>query len=342
MMSQASVLIIEDDAVFQGIVKNYLTQLDYDVRCTDSGHEGVRLCQQLTPDIILCDLKLPDISGLQVIEQLLSSHADLPIIVVSASESMSDIREAVRLGAWDYLVKPIESLTVLNEAIQHCLNRYQLEETYLHDRYELDDHIQVLYQDDALVRRLTHELLPTGPMELNGYRFQFNLASDEPSVWLDFRPLLQGKVLVLLASPQNATEQRLIPLLVFKTLLDPLLRQHLSGNDDSIIEPAKLLTHLNDELCHSRIRTAFDVLVGVVDTRSGEWCWGQAGDRIQSEPQTRPDLALGIWQHASYHQSTIVSPHKITGRLPDIADVMIQRDWPQTDEPLYPGKANSY
>ena len=331
-MSQATVLMIEDDVVFQGVVQQYLRQLDYDVHCTANGREGIKLCSQRTPDIIICDLKLPDISGLEVIETLLSMTTDLPIIVVSASDSMADIREAVRLGAWDYLVKPLESLTTLNEAIQHCLKRYQLEETYLHDRWELDDHIDVLYNDDALVQRLTHELLPNGSLQLGGYRFDFHLQNGQPSLWLDYRPLLDGRVMVQMASPQNATDQTLIPLLVFKTLLDPLLRQHLSGNDDTVLQPQRLLRHLNNELCHSRIRTAFDVWVGVLDTKQQHWRWAQAGDIIHSEPQAKPDLALGIWQQARYQCREMSEVTKIHARLPQQAELIIQRETPQTDE----------
>ena len=331
-MSQAKVLVIEDDVVFQGLVSTYLKQLDYDVQCATRGEEGIALCRRQLPDIILCDLHLPDVSGLQVIENLLSRAADLPIIVVSASESMNDIRDAVRLGAWDYLVKPLDSLAILNQSIQHCLKRYQLEETYLHDRWELDDHIEVLYQDDALVKRLTNELLPSGPLQIGGYRLDFTLQSQEPNAWIDFRPLTDGNVLVLMASPQNATDQALIPLLVFKTLLDPLLRQHLSGHDDTLLHPEKLLRHLNTELCHSRIRTAFDVWVGVLNTHSGHWQWAQAGDRIHSAPQARPDLALGIWQHANFHCSQLTERQKIHARLAQGAEVRIQLETPQTDE----------
>lgn len=331
-MSQASVLVIEDDLVFQKLVHRYLQQLNYDVFCTDSGQAALKLCQQRTPDIVICDLKLPDISGLDVIEALLSMTADLPIVVVSASDSMSDIREAVRLGAWDYLVKPLENLTALNEAIQHCLKRYELEETFLHDRWELDDHIEVLYNDDSLVQRLTNELIPNGPLQLGGYCFDYHLQGEPPRIWLDYRPLLSGKVLVIMASPQSATDQALIPLLVFKTLLDPLLRQHLSGTDDKVLRPNEVLQHMNSELCHSRIRAAFDVWIGVLDTQQQHWQWAQAGDRIHTEPHARPDLALGIWQRARYHCNDAAQRDKVHAWLPQQAEIMVQREPLQIDE----------
>lgn len=117
-MPRAHIALIEDDPVFQSVVRQYLVNSGYDVCCADNGKQGIKLCQEECPDIVLCDLKLPDIDGLEVIEQLLKVCTQIPIIVISASEKMSDIREAVRLGAWDYLVKPLQSLSVIENAIE--------------------------------------------------------------------------------------------------------------------------------------------------------------------------------------------------------------------------------
>ena len=311
-MSRAHIAFIEDDPVFQSVVRQYLINTGYDVRCADSGRQGIEICRTECPDIVLCDLKLPDIDGLEVIEKLLKVCAHTPIIVISASEKMSDIREAVRLGAWDYLVKPIQNLDIIENAVEHCLQRYQLEETYLQDVWELDAHIDILYQNDLIVGRLVEELLPEGELRLNNYKFEcvINDAGRAP-VWIDYRPLTDGKVLVVMAAAQNATEQDLLPLLVLKTLIDPLIRQHLSGHDNTLLSPGALLSHLNHELCHSQVRSAFDTLVGVVDTSEHSWLWAQAGDKFQPEPGEKPDLALGIWQNANFREHQIEHLHKL-------------------------------
>lgn len=329
-MSLASVLVVEDDPVFQSVIQRYLAQLGYHVTCASTGQEGLACYQSHVPDIILCDLKLPDISGLQVIETVLEQGGQSPVIVISASESIADIRQAVSLGAWDYLVKPINNLAAINDAIEHCLQRYQLEDSYETDLWELDNHIQVLYQDDLLVQRLTEELLPENTQVVQGFRLQFSADEHSPKVWLDAKPLMDNKVLVIMASPQNATEQTLIPLLVLKTLFDPLLRQYLTHHDQQILAPERLLAHLNRELCRSKIRAAFDVLVGILDCDSREWCWGQAGDRIRSYPQGRPDLALGIWRNAQFHKNYCSNISRVEAQLSDVAQFKIVPDLSQT------------
>ncbi|WP_289117355.1 response regulator [uncultured Idiomarina sp.] len=311
-MSKAHVAVIEDDLVFQSMLNEYLSQHGYDVRCAGAGKQGLELCEQQCPDVVLCDLNLPDINGLEVIEKLLKVCAHLPIIVISASEKMSDIREAVRLGAWDYLVKPLQRLEVLDSAIGHCLERHELETSYLHDIWELDAHIDVIYQDDMIAGKLTEELLPRSPLRVGTYSFScVTDSADTTPAWVDYRSLGNGKVLVVMAAAQNATEQSLVPLLVLKTLVDPVIRQYLSGMDNTLVLPGSLLEHLNIELCHSQVRTAFDILAGVLDTETGQWQWAQAGSKLEPSPSAKPDLALGIWKHANYRTHQLESLHRL-------------------------------
>ncbi|EAQ31882.1 response regulator [Idiomarina baltica] len=317
-MSQKHVLLIEDDRVFQSVVEQFLIQQNYAVHCVEYGEQGVSWCQQNTPDIVLCDLMLPDINGLEVIERLLSLAPHLPVIVISASDDMGDIREAVRLGAWDYLVKPIDRLDTITQAIEHCLQRHRLEETYVSDIWELDSHINQLYQDDHIVARLANDLLAKQPLNVGDYHIESQVAAGaEANIWIDYRPLTEGRVLIVMATAHSQTEQNLIPLLVLKTLIAPLIRQHLAGSDDTILDPRSLVQHINFELCHSRVRTAFDGVFAVLDTEQHAFRWTQVGDRLRMQPQAKPDLALGIWRHASFHNYIQTKLKRVHCQLPE-------------------------
>lgn len=300
-MPRANIAIIEDDPVFQTVVRQYLVSNGYEVCCADDGLQGINMCRQYSPDIVLCDLHLPDMNGLTVIEKLLTLCTHIPIVVISASEKMSDIRDAVRLGASDYLVKPLDSLIVIENAIEQCLRRYQLEESHLQDVWELDSYVEMLLDEEAMASQLTDKLLPDSELTFNHYQLDcdFDDGGQAP-VWVDYRPLTEGRVFVVMAAAHNATEQSLLPLLVLKTFIDPLIRQCLSGHDRRLLSPGVLLSYLNQELCHTRVRTAFDALVGILDTNNSQWVWAQAGDRLSLEPGAKPDLAMGIWQQATY------------------------------------------
>lgn len=306
-MSDIHIVVIEDDAVFADLACRYLSQNGFQVSHAASGEAGLQLCQRQQPDVVLCDLMLPGISGLQVLEQLLKRLPEVPVIVMSASEQMAHIREAVRLGAWDYLVKPLDSLDNLRHAINNCVDRHSLEQACERAFWEFDDHIDVLYQDDAIAAQLNGDLMPVGTLDIGHYHFshQFNDV-DSHQLWIDYRRLPQDSGLFVMALSNAMAGKHLLSLLVLKTLINPLVRQLLSGRDDTLLKPQELLKHLNIELCHSRIRAAFDVVIGVVDSRRQQICWARAGDHLlinqASEHPQHPDLALGIWRQAHYHQ----------------------------------------
>lgn len=314
-MQATRVLLIEDDAVFQSVVRQFLTQRGYEVRVVDDGEAGLEACASNEPDVVLCDLLLPRMSGLDVLETLVSRNQDIPVIVISASEQMSHIREAVRLGAWDYLVKPVHDLELLDFAIHNCLDRHRLEEAHEREVWELDSHIDVLYQDEDVVSRLTNDLIPNGDLDSGEYRIAHDFGEQSPErLLLDYRQLTEGKVLVVMATANGVAGQTLISLLVLKTLINPLVRQALAGTDKLLFHPAELLAHLNSELCHSKIRTAYDVVIGILDTHEHEFAWAQAGERIELSHPVKSDLSLGIWQQAQFrtHRQPIVAGEMFT------------------------------
>jgi len=299
------VLLVEDDQVFRSLVANFLTEHGYQVSVADDGEAGIKRCVDEQPDIVLCDILMPKKSGLEVLQTILEGCQNVPVIVISASEDMQHIREAVRLGAWDYLIKPIENLHLVDEAIHNCLDRHELEDVLARDVLELDHHLDVLYQDPAVVERLVGDLLPSGRLNVGAFELSFQIDEQEQERTLvDYRQLTDGKVLFVMAKASAVAGQTLIALLVLKTLINPLVRQVLAGVDDTALHPERILAHLNAELCHSKIRTAFDVVVGVIDSHSGTLRWTQSGSRVQASVACKPDLSLGIWQQASFNAHT--------------------------------------
>ena len=300
-MLSTRVLIIEDDPVFQSQVGQFLDQRGYHVICASSGEEGLELVKQHDVDAVLCDVGLPQMTGLDVLNAIMHTYAHLPVIVISASERMSDIREAVRLGAWDYMVKPVEHLESIEIAIQNCLNRSSLEQNWERERWELDDHIDVLFESDQLVKQLANDLTPNEPLLLG--EFEIHHEIDDAAAqdhWVDYNRFPNNQALIVLASAQALTGQSLLSLLVLKTILQPIVRTAASNHPQMLANPHKLLERLNIELCHSRMKAAFDMVMIWLDGDEGTIRWGHAGESLSMSLDSKPDLALGIWAHASY------------------------------------------
>lgn len=300
-MTTNKVLVIEDDAIFRELVSTYLTERGYQVLGAGDGETGLKLYQQEKPDVILCDLMLPKLSGLEVLEHLVHEAVTTPIIIMTASERMSDLRDAVQLGACDYLMKPIKQLDVLDTAIQNCLAQHNLEDMWESECGELDEHLQALAQSDDLLDSLVAEFTPQQALELPCCVIQHEVEhATKPQVLVVHQRFPDQGAFVLLAKSQALTGQDAVALLVLKSLLNPFLRQGYGAKSGILRTPQRLLEVLNQELCHSRIRTAFDVLALWIEGESGEMRWAHAGEKIVLNTASRPGLALGIWSQANY------------------------------------------
>ncbi|WP_194756932.1 response regulator [Aliidiomarina indica] len=304
------ILIIEDDPIYSDLLNQYLTGRGFVTSIATSGNQALDLMHEVHPHVVLCDLNLPDISGLKVLEKILVEPDAAPVIVISASDDMKDIREAVRLGAVDYLVKPVKQLDVLEYAIENCLTRASLEDSFEHERWELDDHLDVLFQDNAVVERLTQDLVPHDFLNVGKFQIKHKLGVDDgEKVWIDYYRLPNEKVVMILAHANALSGQDVVSLLVLKSLFNPFLRAAMSEEHNVLMYPHHLLARLNTELCHSRIRSAFDMTAVWLDAATGDVLWCQAGDKIMLSHDGKPDLALGIWNNASYrvHQANIAN-----------------------------------
>lgn len=100
------VLIIEDDKDFQAYLKDLLTENEYNVKVASKGIAGLNLIDALEPDLVVLDLKLPDMTGEGVCAEIRKKHPTLPIIMLTAKDGISDKIQGLTMGADDYITKP--------------------------------------------------------------------------------------------------------------------------------------------------------------------------------------------------------------------------------------------
>lgn len=101
-----SVLVIEDDKGIQKFLKELLTENEYAVQTASDGITGLEIINKSLPDLVVLDLGLPNLSGETVCLELRKKHPSLPIIILTARDSISDIVRGLDLGADDYMTKP--------------------------------------------------------------------------------------------------------------------------------------------------------------------------------------------------------------------------------------------
>ncbi|HBH93252.1 MAG TPA: DNA-binding response regulator, partial [Bacteroides sp.] len=104
-MSRANIMVAEDDGPVRNLITVTLKAHDYGYVTATTGEGAINTAASVNPDIILLDLGLPDIDGVEVIERI-RTWSNVPIIVVSARSEDSDKIDALDAGADDYLTKP--------------------------------------------------------------------------------------------------------------------------------------------------------------------------------------------------------------------------------------------
>ena len=125
-MTGSSILVIDDDDVVRGSIAAYLQGSGFKTLEAGNGQQGLQIFRANAPDLILCDLPMPVMDGLTMLTQVRQEASDIPFIVVSGAGVMTDVVEALHLGASDFMVKPIVDLEVLEYAINRALEKAQL------------------------------------------------------------------------------------------------------------------------------------------------------------------------------------------------------------------------
>ncbi len=110
-----SILIFEDDAVSRFYMELFLKEEGFDVRCALDGRSGLDLLYKKRPDLILCDIMMPDMDGHAVLEAVRKepAFADIPFIFVTALVDRAAVRQGMNEGADDYLPKPFTTEELL-------------------------------------------------------------------------------------------------------------------------------------------------------------------------------------------------------------------------------------
>jgi DNA-binding NtrC family response regulator len=140
-MDKNKALIIDDEPKICSILSALLKKNEYEVRIAHSGKDGLNIYTEFQPDVILLDLKMPEMDGMKVMETLYGKYlADCKVIIMTAHGEVRSAVEAMKRGAFDYLPKPFDNdelLAIITKAIETVkLSRRvkqleaQLEETY--------------------------------------------------------------------------------------------------------------------------------------------------------------------------------------------------------------------
>lgn len=148
----SKILVIEDEDAIRELITDILENEGYEVASAEDGPHGITLVEDFLPDLILCDIMMPDISGYDVLNQVrqLPAIEATPFVFLTAKASRSDQRHGMELGADDYLSKPFTRVELLNAVNARLEKKATVRKHYQRKIEELRQN---------MARAMPHELL---------------------------------------------------------------------------------------------------------------------------------------------------------------------------------------
>jgi DNA-binding NtrC family response regulator len=121
-MTKTRLLVVDDDENLRWVTQTQLEDAGYHVGTAADGHAALRAIRDQRPALVITDLKMPGMSGMELLEKIKASEPELPVLMVTAFGTIQSAVEAVKNGAYDYLTKPIdydELLLTVSRALDH-------------------------------------------------------------------------------------------------------------------------------------------------------------------------------------------------------------------------------
>ncbi len=151
MVASPKLLTIDDEEPIRRSVRVYFEDSGFEVQEAGDGQTGLAIFREKRPDVVLVDLRMPGMSGLEVIERLAVESPETPLVVLSGTGVVGDAIEAIRRGAWDFVTKPILDMAELEHVVSMALDRARL-------RWEAQRYHENLEMEVARRTKELHEL----------------------------------------------------------------------------------------------------------------------------------------------------------------------------------------
>lgn len=136
------ILIVDDEKDMQWMLSNLLKEEKYEPITTGNAKEALKVVNKASPDLMLLDLKLPDMDGVEVLNKLKDIDRNLPVIMITAHGDINSAVKAIKLGAVDYITKPFDNEDLIH-VIKKALQIKYLSKEFENLKLQLDDKVDI-------------------------------------------------------------------------------------------------------------------------------------------------------------------------------------------------------
>ncbi len=312
------VLIIDDEAGIRESMAAYLEDSGFDISEAENGRIGIEKCRVRLPDIILCDLRMPELDGLGVLAAVQEEFEETPIIIVSGQSDLQDAIQALKLGAWDYITKPVPDMAVLEHAVRLALEkaslirenrkyRESLEEMNLKLRQAVDH----MHADQEAARKIQFQLLPEDNTEYNSCLFSRRLftSASLSGDFVDYFRINSTNLGFYFADVAGHGVPSALVTVILKNSMTRYLEDFWQNKSDIILDPVGILDQLNYSLLGAGLQKHVAIFYGIINAENNTLQYSNGGHypypilfngHEGKYLEGCKSLPVGLFSHAEY------------------------------------------
>ncbi|HKN33316.1 MAG TPA: sigma-54 dependent transcriptional regulator [Terriglobales bacterium] len=226
-MVTEKILVVDDERLVRWSLRQKCEEWGYQVVEAEAGDPGLRVAQSESPDLVLLDVRLPDIGGLEVLDQLKKNGDARAVIMITADPQLDDVKAALKLGAYDFVGKPID-FDELQVTVKNALEATRL-------RTEVQS-----LRGEVRRRRGYHEVVGTSPKMTELMSFVRKVASSEATTILIQGESGTGKDLIAKAIHyESSRQERPFVAINCSAIPETLMEAELFGHEKGAFTDAK-------------------------------------------------------------------------------------------------------
>lgn len=339
---KTSLLVIDDDVENRNVIKTHLENSGYQVFTASNGILGLEVLTQQKIDLVLCDLILskyisdPRASTDDVLQRIKQSFPQLPVLVVSDTQSITLVAKALQAGADGFIVKPIVDAVILEHSIQHNLDQVVLEKQNIEYQAHLESvnselrkRLDELHSDQQAGRQVQLRMLPK-PLQTKHLEISHTI---KPSLilsgdFVDYFPLDDQHYGFYLADVAGHGASSAFVTVLLKNLTYRLKRNLKRGSSSDLFQPVSVLERMNQELLDTGCSKHLTIIYGVLNVTSRQLNYSIGGHlpmpilyrhgkdqnkgKCKAEFLTGKGMPVGLFNDARYNDYTMQLPEYFT------------------------------
>jgi sigma-B regulation protein RsbU (phosphoserine phosphatase) len=286
MAAAAKILTIDDEPPIRRGIVAYLEDSGFTMLEANDGPSAIEIFRREHPDVVLCDLRLPGMDGLEVLSTITAESPETPVIVVSGVSLLNYAVQALKRGAWDYVTKPIHDMAVLESAVRRVLEHAELQRQNREYResletlnQELTRTVKQLQEDEEAGRRIQLQMLPEDNKCFGVYTFRRRLY---PSMYLsgdfvDYFAIDDHHIGFYMADVSGHGAASGFVTMMINTLMTQYREALWQAGDNTLLKPQVVLQRLNRDVYRQSLDKHLTMFYGVIDQVQNTLLWSNAG-----------------------------------------------------------------